>query len=526
MKRINNKGFVMIETIIVMSILALGLISLYTSYVLIIKRTQTKNSGNATNTYIAYQINKYLNDNNLNTYSSNLDTPYYIEIYNLGGNYVKRDCGISNEETVCSASAIISSEEKELYLNLNIEKIYYMTKSIKDIFNDNIILLFDGSTINYLNSIKNDANINNYAERTIIVKTMDDTEKIGFSFYQQETDFDTKNIRRVLLGENNSNVSNATTIPGMAFSDENESVIGTIMDDYGLSYYFRGNVRNNYLVFADKCWRIVRVTGDGSIKLVLYNENSGYCNINGSNFGFARYNGFSYASEFNLNSSYNSYIGYMYSNKANSTDYSESHLNDKDSTILTRLKAWYDNNFTDQEKRLLADVIWCNDKRIVNDTAYNPYNVNSLKATGVKSDATYYQTTKRLNPFTEAVPSALCGGNDNAISKFTSYSNLKNYKIGLLTADEVALAGSTTNSNSTNNSYYLYSNATSNSYWTMSPAYFDGNNAYMWIVNSNGSLTTARVNSSNIAIRPVIALLPTVNIIGAGTSTNPYVVIE
>ena len=43
-------------------------------------------------------------------------------------------------------------------------------------------------------------------------------------------------------------------------------------DAYGDSYYYRGNVTNNYVKFADKYWRIVRINGDGTVKIVL-NDN-------------------------------------------------------------------------------------------------------------------------------------------------------------------------------------------------------------------------------------------------------------
>jgi len=39
--------------------------------------------------------------------------------------------------------------------------------------------------------------------------------------------------------------------------------------DLGTAYYFRGNVSNNYVTFAGHNWRIVKINGDGSIKLVL-----------------------------------------------------------------------------------------------------------------------------------------------------------------------------------------------------------------------------------------------------------------
>lgn len=45
------------------------------------------------------------------------------------------------------------------------------------------------------------------------------------------------------------------------------------------TYFFRGEVENNYIVFANLKWRIVRINEDGSIKLILENgitSNTGY----------------------------------------------------------------------------------------------------------------------------------------------------------------------------------------------------------------------------------------------------------
>lgn len=39
-------------------------------------------------------------------------------------------------------------------------------------------------------------------------------------------------------------------------------------EESGTSYYFRGNVKNNWVRFADTNWRIVRINSDGSVKLV------------------------------------------------------------------------------------------------------------------------------------------------------------------------------------------------------------------------------------------------------------------
>ena len=44
-------------------------------------------------------------------------------------------------------------------------------------------------------------------------------------------------------------------------------------DNYGTSYYYRGAVDNNYVSYAGFIWKIVRINGDGSIRLI-YNGNS------------------------------------------------------------------------------------------------------------------------------------------------------------------------------------------------------------------------------------------------------------
>ena len=40
------------------------------------------------------------------------------------------------------------------------------------------------------------------------------------------------------------------------------------LDDDGDSYYFRGDIKNNYVSFANILWRIVRINGDKTIRLV------------------------------------------------------------------------------------------------------------------------------------------------------------------------------------------------------------------------------------------------------------------
>ena len=53
-----------------------------------------------------------------------------------------------------------------------------------------------------------------------------------------------------------------------------EKNMSVTFDDYGLSYYYRGNVEDNYVNFANMCFRIVRISGDGSVKLILEDQDS------------------------------------------------------------------------------------------------------------------------------------------------------------------------------------------------------------------------------------------------------------
>lgn len=78
--------------------------------------------------------------------------------------------------------------------------------------------------------------------------------------------------------KNNEVKKETITKPGVEIASKNEGLIEDV-DDYGLTYYFRGNVTNNYVEFANNLWRIVRINGDGTVRLILddaLNELSSY----------------------------------------------------------------------------------------------------------------------------------------------------------------------------------------------------------------------------------------------------------
>ena len=311
------------------------------------------------------------------------------------------------------------------------------------------------------------------------------------------------------------------TTPGAAVSTASEALLASTEDDYGTSYYFRGAVTNNYVEFANKCWRIVRVGGDGSVKLVLHNDNTaGAANPcdaanNSASAAFARYNGTTYKSKFNLNVDDNAYVGFMYG-KAGASDYVSTHANTNKSTILKNLETWYKNNLTTYEK-VIADTVWCNDKTNVTDTSYNPssYGGNAT-GLGYGTNVTYYGATQRLVGTSGSAggtgPSLKCNGE---LSKINS-------KVGLITADELAYAGYVYKQNNTTT--YLQENATDTYWWSLSPYSFDGGDARVWRVRGgNGDFGNYYVSGA-IGVRPSISLKSTTNVTGEGTSSSPFII--
>ena len=339
-------------------------------------------------------------------------------------------------------------------------------------------------------------------------------------------------------------VTTPTTTPGSDTSSSTEAVLASTEDDYGTSYYFRGAVTNNFVEYANMCWRIVRVTGDGSIKLVLYNYNgltstnntpssSTPCNVTGNNYAFARYNGNTYTSAFNVNRNDNAYVGLMYG-ATGATSYAAAQANTNPSTILTNLNKWYTNvlskqsNFNDSQ---LADTIWCNDKSVVTDTTFNPYSFTLGTNYGYELNTNYYGTTKRIMDnsryFFAGSPSLICPNDDlgGKLSKYTvsdttNGNGALDKKIGLLTADEVVYAGG----GNLNYSYYLLKNTENWFWWVLSPIVFDGDRARVWgVYGSSGYLYRGLVNVNYFGVRPSLSLQLGVKISsGNGTRNNPY----
>ena len=285
-----------------------------------------------------------------------------------------------------------------------------------------------------------------------------------------------------------------------------ESTVGIYKtkDDIGDSYYFRGDVENNYVYFANKYWRIIRINGDGSVRMIYAGTSAhenGYddSSTNDMNIG---------TSEFNTNYNDNAYVGFMYGTTG-ASDYATTHANTNDSTIKTALDTWYTNNIKNTtNEQYIADAIYCNDRSL--DT--------TSSGTGAGTSATNYGAYNRL--YDNKTPTLKCSQvNDRftksaAVSGVTGNGKLTN-AIGLITADEVAYAGGTFNSKNTK--YYLNAD---NRYWTMSPSSFYGSSAYGYYVERSGRIID---DDGNIgSIRPVISLSSGALSSGTGTKTDPF----
>ena len=325
-------------------------------------------------------------------------------------------------------------------------------------------------------------------------------------------------LAQTILAKNE--VKAPITTPGAAVSTATEALLASTEDDYGTSYYFRGAVKNNYVEFANKCWRIVRVGGDGSVKLILHNDNTaGVANPcdaanNSASAAFARYSGTTYTSKFNEKYDDNAYVGFKYGTVGAST-YDATHANTNKSTILTNLEAWYTNNLKTYEK-VIADTVWCNDKTVT-DKTYNPWNWSNVNGLGYGTNVTIYGATQRLVSTSRSAggtgPSFKCNGE---LSKITS-------KVGLITADELAFAGYAHELENTTT--YLQENIGTLWWWSLSPYDFSSIGAAVWgVLGGNGYFSTSGVSDHAGGLRPSISLKSTTNVTGDGTSSSPFVV--
>ena len=200
--------------------------------------------------------------------------------------------------------------------------------------------------------------------------------------------------------------------------------------------------------------------------------------------------------------------------------------NTNDSTIKAAVDNWFNNTFktyftnnSKDYKDYLEDTVWCNDRSMntieTDGTAVN----NGWKPNGGSTDNVLcYSAFGRSETGT---PTLTCSNkNDSFTVEETITGNGKlQYPVGLLTSDEIILAGAG-GQFSSNNSYYLYTNQY---WWSMSPYSFGTGYAGEFVMYLSGYSGHSNVNYT-YGVRPSISLKPGVKVRdgGDGSSTSPY----
>ena len=228
------------------------------------------------------------------------------------------------------------------------------------------------------------------------------------------------------------------------------------------TYYFRGNVTNNYVSFADQTWRIVRVNEDGTIRIVMQDG------INDNTLYF-------------FNSNYDNYTYMYYSNSSNAK---------------IQLENWYQTNIwskTDLAKKVAGGNYYCEQAKA---KAYD--SMTSGSAT--------------MTTYTSYTPDFKCSSDGNG-------KGVVSASVGLLSYDEVVYAGGYYNQSNSN--YYLYNNYP---FWTMSPAGFSGSHSCVWFVYTTGHIGNGDFTYTR-RLRAVLNLTADTQISdGDGSINSPFVV--
>ena len=268
-------------------------------------------------------------------------------------------------------------------------------------------------------------------------------------------------------------------------------------DDYGTSYYFRGAVENNYVQFGGFYWRIIRINGDGSIRMI-YDGTSAHTNGESSSDRQIGTSAFSPGGD-------NAYVGYMYGMVGAGT-YEETHANINDSTAKTIVDNWYKTNIVDNGySDKVADVVYCNDRSLNSGNGYG-------------TEKTRYNAALRLVTINQ--PSLICTNKNDrfTVDDVSKGNGALTYPVGLITTDEIHMAG--VNWGGINTNFYLFNGQT---FFTMSPSSFSGTTPYIYRFFNNGSFSGSGVNAS-AGLRPVISLKSSVELLGSGTIEDPFVV--
>lgn len=321
----------------------------------------------------------------------------------------------------------------------------------------------------------------------------------------------------------NDNVTMNTTTPDLRFDStvaKTDEGMFKEIDDLGNSWYFRGASTSNYVNFAGMCWRIVRIKGDGSTKLILEDQ---YTECDDTISKDKNSDGVVYTGSWNIPASNGTevtidpstnepYRKGRFGGTATDFNYLEpSYLPEKSMVnafkYFQRILSTKINNLYDGKNisELLKSGNWC-------------YNDNG---TVDSNGNTYYDTYLRL----ESYNSLTLKCNGTILNKFSDNSDMY---IGTINVDEMMYAGG---NSQPNDSYYLmnsYQKDNALTFWLLSPSvkYYGFSSAYA--VLETGTLHEMHYQgilnvSMQRSFRPSIILRTNIETdSGDGSKDNPY----
>ena len=271
------------------------------------------------------------------------------------------------------------------------------------------------------------------------------------------------------------NIKTNPTIGNAATTDADSGVYKTTQDGIDV-YYYRGVVKDNNVLYGGYCWKIIRTTKTGGIKMIYNGLPDG--NNCGTDTTTSQLDTASLALLDGTNTTYK-----MQDGGAGSPDYRET-------TLRTLVDTWFANI----DDTLLETTDFCIDAQL--DTSI--------------TDGYQYTAWSR---YVGGVPTLECTGTDRTVF---------NSKVGLISADELLFAGAPISSSSNNKLFYLYNNK---SYWTISPHHYDSSywNINYVVVDIYGKGGNDWYASTSTGVRPVISLASDVSFTGSGAYNDPYI---
>lgn len=313
-----------------------------------------------------------------------------------------------------------------------------------------------------------------------------------------------------------------------------------ILDSYGNTGTYGSDgladAYPNYVKLGNNtCWRIIRTTGSGGVKMI-YNGHykSGTCaNFNDNASATSAYfnrgtpstsdnyygtKGFIVYWGYNYNPDY----AYNHTDLTDPIDNSILFINNTPSNIRTAVENWYSSNMTAYTDMLEGSAGYCNDRTTYTGTS--PSSQTTSNAPYATSEL--YPGAYMRNVVAGLAPSYNCP-NPTGYDLLTVGDGL-GYPVALITADEAALAGSGWNNNGTTTSYHANSFLRSGSYfWSLSPSVrYSNGGVSAFFVGPNGDLSRYYVYNSN-GVRPAISLTAgTLVASGSGIATDPWTILE